>query len=331
MSAATGSVPNVGIGRRARWAAAAAAAAAAGAALPAGMLAWTAAGVASAERAYPRLGDMIDADGTRLHCVISGTGPPVVLLHGNPGTVHSYIPAIPALLDREYRLIALDRPGHGYSERLAVDSGSPLAQTAAVRAVLRRLGIERPIVVAHSWAGAMALAWAVEFPGEVAGLVLAEGTFYDEPRLLDPAYHLLAPPATGAVVAWTAGRLLARRKMPAKLAEGWAPMPVPDHVAARSLALWSRPEALRAVAGDALTRAALLPALSLRWKEIRCPTVIAACPDDHFVDPSRHAYRLHGELPNSVLIEVPGVGHALPDARPDVVVQGIRMIADMTC
>ena len=194
---------------------------------------------------------------------------------------------------------------------------------------MARLGIVRPILVGHSWGGGLALVWALLFPDEVAGLVLAEGTYYDEPRLYDKSYPVLAAPVIGALVAHSIGPSLAARKMPRRLQAGWAPLAVPNEVAKRAEALWTRPSVLRAIAGDVLGRAAELPALSDRWDEITQPTVILNCPDDQFVDPARHAGRLRLALPQAIVIDVPGVGHALPDARPEVVADAIRQVAAM--
>lgn len=276
----------------------------------------------------------MDVDGIRLHCVDSAHDdarrrdlPVVVMLHGNPGTVHSYAPALFALLGETFRCIAVDRPGHGYSDRLRRDGGSPAAQARLIRSAMHQLGAVCPILVGHSWGGGLALVWALLFPDDVAGLVLAEGTYYDEPRLYDSSYPLLANPVIGPLIAHTIGPVLAAKKMPQRLKTGWAPMPVPAEVAARAKALWTRPTVLRAIAGDVLGRAAELPALSERWPEIAVPTVILNCPEDQFVDPANHAGRLRLAMPHAVVIDVPGVGHALPDARPDVVADAVRRVA----
>ena len=84
---------------------------------------------------------------------------------------------------------------------------------------------------------------------------------------------------------------------------------------------------LRAIAGDVLGRADELPGFSDRWGEIATPAVILSCPDDQFVDPADHAVRLSRAMPQAELVEVPGVGHALPDARPEVVAEAVRRLA----
>lgn len=287
----------------------------------------------SFDQAYPPLGTFAEVDGIRLHYVDSAPGsddrPAVVLLHGNPGTVHSFAPAVHDLLGDSFRSISVDRPGHGYSDRLRRNGGSPTAQAVAIKTAMAQLGVTRPILVGHSWGGGLALVWALLFPDAVAGLVLAEGTYYDEPRLYDKSYPLLAAPLIGSLVAHSIGPGIAARKMSARLRTAWAPLPVPDDVAKRAKALWTRPTVLPAIAGDVLGRAAELPALSDRWSKITQPTLILNCPDDQFVDPTHHAGRLRLALPQAVVIDVPGVGHALPDARPDVVADAVRHVATM--
>src|SRR5882672_4384897 len=54
----------------------------------------------------------------------SGTGRPVVLLHGNAGGVEDFEYGAVEDLAREYRVIAIDRPGHGESDRPDGEAGS---------------------------------------------------------------------------------------------------------------------------------------------------------------------------------------------------------------
>jgi pimeloyl-ACP methyl ester carboxylesterase len=280
------------------------------------------------DRSRPALtGRMVPGLGSEVHCVEAGTGPAVVLLHGNPGSVSTYVPGVLEPLSRDFHVVAVDRPGHGHSPRLPHNTGSPKAQAAAIRAAVRGIGVRRPIVVGHSWSGAVALSWAVEFPDDISGLVLAEGTFYEEPALDDPTYAALSAFCLGAVLAWTVAPVLARSKIRRRLKVGWAPMAVPAGRADAMVAEWSRPGAIRSAARDVHRRRQIIEDLSRRWPEVAVPTTILACPDDQFVDPIRHAHRLHEAIPGSTLVEVPGCGHVLPDARPDAVVDAVRSLA----
>src|ERR1700733_8695430 len=132
-----------------------------------------------AERRYPPLGRFVTANGVRLHFVETGAGSPVVFLHGNGAMVQDII--ISGLLDRvgrSHRAVAFDRPGFGFSERPRGRAWGPAEQAALLPSAFERLGIERPIVVAHSWGTLVALALALNSPEAVAGLVLVSGYYF---------------------------------------------------------------------------------------------------------------------------------------------------------
>ena len=102
--------------------------------------------VRDAEVEFPPIGRFLTVEGTRLHYVCRGEGRPVMLLHGNPGFVQDYS-AVFERLRPDYRVCALDRPGHGYSSRLAEEGGDPRSQARLVHAAARKLGLERPLLV----------------------------------------------------------------------------------------------------------------------------------------------------------------------------------------
>src|SRR5215813_5602344 len=96
-------------------------------------------------------------DGLKLNYVRAGSGRPVVLIHGNPGSYQDYTLAVVGRLSQSYYVVAFDRPGHGYSERQ--DSVQPTVEIQAliIRDALRKLAIEKPLLVGHSWGGSLAL------------------------------------------------------------------------------------------------------------------------------------------------------------------------------
>ena len=67
------------------------------------------------ERAVPPLGTIIDLDGERMHYVDRGSGPPIVMIHGLAGNLRNYTYALVDRLTNDFRVIAVDRPGSGYS------------------------------------------------------------------------------------------------------------------------------------------------------------------------------------------------------------------------
>lgn len=92
--------------------------------------------------------------GARLHYVVGGAGPTVVLLHGFPETHLSWSLQIPALIAAGFRVAALDLRGYGASDRPA--AGYDLHTLASdVSALIHDLGEDRVRVVGHDWGGAI--------------------------------------------------------------------------------------------------------------------------------------------------------------------------------
>ncbi|MDP9414515.1 MAG: alpha/beta hydrolase, partial [Pseudomonadota bacterium] len=106
-----------------------------------------------------------------LHTVMAGEGQDIVLLHGGFATHQDWLTGIFQSLSRLGRTIAVDRPGHGLSRRPR-GRGAPRAQAAQIHDGLRALGVERPVLVAHSLGGLVALGYAEQYPDALSHLVL---------------------------------------------------------------------------------------------------------------------------------------------------------------
>src|ERR1700680_659835 len=140
-------------------------------------------GFALAEVDHRPVYDFISVDGMRLHYFERGTGTPVVLLHGNGSMIGDFLSTgITERIAAGHRVIAFDRPGFGYSERPRGRRWGPSEQARLLLRAFALLGIERPIVVGHSWGALVALALALEGSEKVAGLVLLSGYYYPIPR-----------------------------------------------------------------------------------------------------------------------------------------------------
>ena len=209
------------------------------------------------ERQHPPLGRFIDVDGVRLHYLERGEGPPVVLLHGNVVTAEDWV--LSGVLDRvaeRHRVIAFDRPGYGYSERPQGSAWTAASQAELLLRAFARLGIERPVVVGHSWGTNVALAIALADPAAVRGLVLISG--YYNPTLRADAL-LVAPvavPVVGDVLRYTVSPLFGAATLPLLIKGMFAPLPVPERFKEgfpHGMAL--RPSQIRAEAQDGATMA----------------------------------------------------------------------------
>ena len=81
---------------------------------------------AAAEAAYPPEGEIVTVEGRRVHAVVRGSGPDLVLIHGSNGSIRDFSFDMIDRLSREFRVIAFDRPGLGWTDR-ADDKGPMIA------------------------------------------------------------------------------------------------------------------------------------------------------------------------------------------------------------
>ena len=114
----------------------------------------------------------VRANGVRLHCLVEGEGPLVLLLHGFPETSRAWRKQIPALAER-FKIVAPDLRGYGGSEKpkgIAAYRTSVLAED--VVALIRAFGVERAHVVGHDWGGGVAWTLATLHPEALDRLVV---------------------------------------------------------------------------------------------------------------------------------------------------------------
>jgi pimeloyl-ACP methyl ester carboxylesterase len=273
---------------------------------------WVNRHVAGAERAYPASGRVLTLEGARVHHVEVGAPSAdrtvVVLIHGNPGSVRDFEPLIPALAASR-RVIAVDRPGHGYSERPEIDVASPGAQARRLHALLGELGVHRPILVGHSWGGAIALAYALDFPADVGGLVLLGTRAYPVDGPPDPLYALLRRPVVGPLLRNTLVPIFGRRTLDARFTAAYLPDSVqPEHLES-ARALWLRPGQLGATVWDTFLLQRDAPSMARRYSSIAIPVMILVGDGDSLLPESR---QLSTQLPNAWIEVLPNTGHYLP-------------------
>ncbi|TMG78634.1 MAG: alpha/beta hydrolase [Betaproteobacteria bacterium] len=264
----------------------------------------------AAERAHRIRGGFIDVNGARVHYLERGSGDALVLLHGLGSMIDDFV--LSGLVSRaaeHYRVIAIDRPGYGRSSRPSDRRWTLAAQADLVHAALRRLDVQRPLLLGHSLGATVALAYALRHP--VERLVLAAGVYYPSPRLDAP---LLIPPAIpliGPLLRYTVSPLLGRLLWRAWLRLIFSPAAVPRRF--RPFPAWMalRPQTLRAIGEDARYLLPAVSAMAADYKRVRAPTTIIAGAHDRYVSARAHSTRLHAEIPGSELLLVPGAGHML--------------------
>ena len=135
----------------------------------------------------------------RLHYVDwGGDSPPLVLLHGLASSARIWDLTAPHLRER-FRVFALDQRGHGLSDRPDADDAYSFENvTGDLLAFSEALGLDRPVLVGHSWGGNVALQFAADRPGRARGLVLVDGGFLEvsaiEGMTWERAKQVMRPP-----------------------------------------------------------------------------------------------------------------------------------------
>jgi pimeloyl-ACP methyl ester carboxylesterase len=279
------------------------------------------------ERDNPPQGKFIDVDGVRLHYTDRGDGDALVLLHGNGLFNTDFdLSGVVEKASKPYRVITFDRPGFGYSERPGNTNWTPEAQARLFYNALHQIGIERPIVLGHSWGTLVALAMALAFPKYVRAITLVSGYYYPSLRPDVPIMAAPAIPGVGHLLRHTIAPLLGRMMWPLLVKRMFQPAPVPERF--EQLPKWMslRPSQLGASAAETGMMIPAAKRLSLRYKELTMPVTIIAGKGDRIVDVEHNAQRLHHEISHSELIIDDGVGHMPHYAVPEQIVEALSRI-----
>jgi pimeloyl-ACP methyl ester carboxylesterase len=269
----------------------------------------TAVGVVRLERAHRPAGIFVPVAGGRLHVVDlaparPSAAPPVVLLHGASGNLEDLRLTLGSILARAHRVILIDRPGHGFSDRPGgIADASPGRQAALI-------------------------AEALDFPERVAGLVLLAPVTHPWNGGVGWYNKLAAAPLVGRLFAYTLVLPLGLVLFARAAASTFAPQIVPPDYARRAAGrLVLRPPEFIANAQDLAALKAFVTAQVPRYREIAAPTVIIAGDRDTTVSPKINARAAAALIPDAKLVVLEGIGHMVPHAAAEAIAKEIETIA----
>jgi len=283
--------------------------------------------VKAGEAAYPPEGRFVTVEGRRVHAVVSGEGPDVVLIHGSSGNTRDMTFRLAPILARTYRVIAFDRPGLGYSDRLQGDEGIE-AQARVLQAAAAELGAAKPIVLGQSYGGAVALAWATRHPASLSALVAVSSPSQRWEGDLPPLYRLISHPLGSALAvplisAWVPEPYVARQ-----IRGVFDPQDMPPGYAeAIGAPLIVRPASLRANAAQRATLKGEITALQPHYGRITIPVEIVHGTADSTVPFDIHAEPLARQAPTAHLTALKGIGHIPQNVAPEAVVEAVDRAA----
>ena len=277
--------------------------------------------------AHPPEGRLIPLPGGgHLHAVLRGTGPDLVLIHGASGSCRDMTLALVDRLARDFRVIAVDRPGLGHSTPLPGGDASLAGQVTAIRTACATLGITNPLVVGHSYGGAVALAWALDHPA--TAMVLVSAPSLPWPGALDATYRITASPLGRALIlplaaAWVPDGYV-QRQTDHVFAPGHAPAGYLDHLGTD---LILRTSQLVANAAQINSLRPQLMAMEQRYPSLRLPVALIHGTVDTIVPLSVHSAPLAPRLPDAQLTVIDGAGHMPHHSHPDIILQAIHHAA----
>ena len=283
---------------------------------------------AQAEARYRPLGELIEVDGTTVHALVTGDGPDLVLLHGASGNLRDFTFGLIEPLSRDFRVIAFDRPGLGWTERLQTRDESPRAQANLLQRAADQLGVRAPVVLGHSYGGAVALAWALERPDETSALVLLGAVSNPWPGSLDWLYHVNSSWLGSTLVV----PLITAFAPPARVENALKAIFTPQVAPPRygrdiGAGLTLRRESLRANARQIITLRPQVVEMSKAYPSLAMPVEILHGEEDTIVPLSVHSEPLSRQVPGANLVRMPGIGHMPHHAAPQEVIDAVHRAA----
>lgn len=276
-------------------------------------------------RGLPPRGRFVEVGGQRIHYVDRGRGPAIVMVHGLSGQLGNFAHSLAGRLTSEFRVVLIDRPGSGWSTRAPGAPAGLKAQAETIVAVIRALGLERPLLVGHSLGGAVALAVGLDHPEVVRGLALIAPLTHPQDEIPEP-FRLLAvrSPAISRLVAWTLATPLAMLRRRVILDYVFGPdTPPPDFGTRGGALLGLRPESFRNASRDMFAAHAEIGAMVARYPGLTIPVAILYGTGDRILDHRRHGEAMRERVAGLALELIEG-GHMLPITAPDAAAAFVR-------
>ena len=277
------------------------------------------------KRSIPKFGKTTVLQDAEIHWYESGQGEPIIMLHGLAGNLRNFTYALVGKLDQEYRVIAIDRAGCGWSTRSKSECATLQEQARIISEFIDKEQIKRPLIVGHSLGGAIALALALEYKNKISGLALICPATQVIDKIPDMFKSLnISSPLIRFFVAHTFSSLIGilTRKETFKVA--FAPEMICDDFSIKGggdFALSS--EAFIRASEDLIFAQSSATSLVGREKELEVYTEVLFGEDDEILDAKLHGEKF-SQLSGSKLTMLPGKGHMLPLTIPDQCADFIR-------
>ncbi|WP_120505005.1 alpha/beta fold hydrolase [Sulfitobacter mediterraneus] len=285
--------------------------------------------------AHPPTGEIVDVNGVPVHYQIMGTGPDLVMIHGASGNLRDFTLSFAARLSDRYRVILFDRPGLGWTGRLPVAKGawnaraeSPQEQAALLQGAADQIGVTSPIVLGHSFGGAVSLAWGLSRPDETAALVLVSAVSEPWPGDLGWTYKVTGSSLGGGLAVPLITAFVPEPYIASSIESIFAPQSPPAGYASHlGVDLSLRRSTLRANAQQVMSLRPHVVEMQKEYHNLTMPIEIIHGDADTIVPAVVHAEVLIGDVPQGNLTILPGEGHMPQHTQPEAVIAAIDRAA----
>lgn len=271
---------------------------------------------------FPFTSRYVEVAGCRVHYIDEGTGPVLLLLHGNPTWSFLYRHLVPALRDR-FRCIALDYPGFGLSTAARGYGYTPAEHAAVVTEFITALNLEAFTPFCQDWGGPIGLAVAARHPDRVQAVIIGNtfawpvaGDWHFEwfSRLFGGALGRVAVRRLNAVVnvlvpMGTRQRRLTREEM--------------DHYR-RPLATPTAREPTWVLPREIRRSGAFLAEVEAGLQRLRDVPALIVWGDRDIAFRPVERCRFEQLFPRHTLVDLPGAGHYIQEDAPDQIAEAVH-------
>ncbi len=252
---------------------------------------------------------LANVEDTELYYVEQGQGRGLLVMHGGLGLSHTYFRPYLDPLGERARVVYYDHRGHGRSGRPPLDTVTHEQLVEDAEALRRELGLERMVLLGHSYGGTLALMYALRYQEHLAGLILCT-TYpaFDYPEIVRAnADRLGTPEQLAALSAWEHGEVSTDEEF----ARFWRTV-LPLYFYRYDPAIGRELDQDAIYSGAIFNKAfsELTPEYNVvdRLGEIRVPTLVLGSRHD-WITPLAQSERIQRGIPGSQLVAFERSGH----------------------
>ena len=271
---------------------------------------------------YPFEDHFADVAGCVVHYVDEGSGPPLLLLHGNPTWSFLYREIITGLRDR-YRCIAVDYPGFGLSSARPGYGFTPAEHAEVVQELVRRLDLREVTMMVQDWGGPIGFAVATREPDRFVRFVIGNTWAWPKSDLPTQLFSRFLGGPVGR-------RLILNRNLfvEGALGRGVRPRP-PEAVMAAYRGPFSTPASRRPTAifpREILASRPFLAEVERDLPKLSDRRALILWPTRDPAFKARERARWEQLFPDHRTVMLDGAGHYIQEEKPDEIVAAIRAI-----